>query len=95
MRLLCPALPRHRSLPGTAPSAGQMKIGPSPSSRTSDGGYILAGYTRSYGAGGYDAWLIKTDVEGDTLWTRTFGGSDTDVGRSVRQTSDGGVFVCQ
>lgn len=58
-----------------------------------DGGYTLTGYTRSFGAGGDDLWLIKTDADGDTLWTRTFGGNDDDGGESVLQTADGGYVV--
>ena len=61
--------------------------------QTADGGYIIAGDTRSFGAGGYDAWLIRTDARGDTLWTRTFGGPGDDGARSVVQTEDGGYLL--
>ncbi|MFH1011920.1 MAG: hypothetical protein V1784_11890, partial [bacterium] len=57
--------------------------------QTSDGGYILAGVTRSFGAGQDDAWLVKTDANGDSLWSRTFGGTLADLCFSVRQTADG------
>jgi hypothetical protein len=61
--------------------------------QTSSGGYILTGYTASYGASGGDAWLIKTDSSGNKLWDKTFGGSAYDYCRSVRQTNDGGYIV--
>jgi hypothetical protein len=61
--------------------------------QTTDGGYILVGFTSSYGAGLTDVWLVKVNANGDTLWTRTFGGSDYDGGNSVQQTSDGGYIL--
>ena len=61
--------------------------------QTADTGYIVAGYTESFGAGSRDAYLIKTDPLGDTLWTRTYGDSNNNQGMSVQQTSDGGYIV--
>ena len=61
--------------------------------QTADGGYIVAGYTYSFGAGGGDFYLVKTNSQGDTLWTRTYGGSDDDGAYSVQQTADGGYIV--
>ena len=61
--------------------------------QTADSGFIITGYTHSFGAGGADVYLIKTNASGDTLWTRTFGDTGSDIGYSVQQTMDGGYVV--
>jgi hypothetical protein len=58
-----------------------------------DGGFIIAGYTRSFGEGSTDGWLIRTDAAGERLWDKTFGGSGDDAGCSVARTGDGGLVV--
>lgn len=62
--------------------------------KSKDGGYLLAGRTESFGAGGGDAWLVKTDSSGNMQWNKTYGDADREYVQSVVQTRDGGyVFV--
>lgn len=61
--------------------------------KTSDGGYALAGYTSSSGAGYYDFYLVKTDLAGNMQWSKTYGGTGDDEARSLIQTSDGGYAL--
>jgi hypothetical protein len=58
-----------------------------------DGGYIISGSTMSFPPQNWDAYLIRTNTYGDTLWTRVFGGSDIDAGNAVQQTRDSAFIL--
>jgi hypothetical protein len=59
----------------------------------SDSGYVITGYTNSFGSGGYDVYVVRTTKDGVPLWTKTYGGSDWDFGYSIQNTFDGGFIV--
>jgi predicted secreted protein len=61
--------------------------------QTVDGGYALAGYTNSFGAGNLDSWLVKTDAAGAMQWNRTYGGTNSDIAETLVQTADGGYAL--
>ncbi|HIO72810.1 MAG TPA: hypothetical protein EYN38_06875, partial [Flavobacteriales bacterium] len=63
--------------------------------QTNDGGYIIAGTTKSYGFAQTlaDIYVIKTDSLGDTLWTRTYGETGNDYAKAIRQTADSGYII--
>lgn len=59
---------------------------------TTDGGYILAGCTHSI-VTGIDIWVVKTDAQGNEVWSKSFGTENQDVAEVVKQTSDGGYIL--
>ncbi len=60
---------------------------------TNDSGFVLFGETNSYGVGGQDYYLIKINDTGDTVWTRTYGGTSDDIARNMTPTLDNGFFL--
>ena len=60
----------------------------------SDSGYVVAGFTNSFGAGGYDVYLVRTDKNGNLTWQKTFGGLDWDFAYDVVLAADGDIVVC-
>ena len=61
---------------------------------TSDHGYALVGTTQSIGAGSDDILFIRTDENGDTLFTRSYGSSESEVGISIAEVPSGGFVIC-
>jgi predicted secreted protein len=62
--------------------------------QTNDGGYAMSGWTSSFGAGGLDVWLVKTDADGNVQWNKTYGGTGDDTYTvSIVQTNDGGYAM--
>ncbi len=61
--------------------------------QTSDGGYIVTGSTESYGLGGWDIYAIRTNEYGDTIWTRTYGGTGDDLAICLIKTFDGNYVI--
>jgi predicted transcriptional regulator len=61
--------------------------------RTTDGGYIFTGYTTTYGAGGQNVWVLKTNSSGIEQWNKTYGGNNSGEGWSIQKTSGGGFIL--
>lgn len=62
--------------------------------RALDGGYILTGYTTSWGSGGQDIYLVKTNGLGQVEWSKAYGTSANETGWSVKATLDSGYAIC-
>lgn len=58
-----------------------------------DGGYVVAGQTRSWGAGDWDAYVLRLDAVGDSVWTRVFGGPGVDRALNIAVTPAGSIAV--
>lgn len=61
--------------------------------QTQDGGYVIAGSTQSFGAGGMDIWVLKLDSANKLEWQKTYGGKKSDEAYAIQQTHDGGYVV--
>lgn len=77
----------------TALLGGQQSDAGSAVIETFDSCYVLVGWTMSRGAGQHDVYVAKVNINGQLIWDETFGGDQTDIGRSVYQTFDGGFII--
>jgi hypothetical protein len=73
-------------------SSGDMETGYSVA-QTLDSGYVIAGYTPNFGAGDYDAYIVKFSKNGSYLWSKTAGGTNYDIASCVIKTTDGGFAL--
>ena len=76
-----------RTYGDTADDEGQSVV------NASDFGFVIAGYTESYGAGWRDIWLIKTDASGQVLWNKVYGGINSEEANAIQRTTDGGYII--
>ncbi len=72
---------------------GKRKEAPAAIARMKDGNYVIVGYTKSYGKGGHDFYILKVDPKGNKLWEKVAGGDAKDDATAVVATEDGGVVV--
>ncbi len=61
--------------------------------QSQDGGFVVAGYTSSKGAGKSDIWIVNIDKDGNKIWDKTFGGKSIDEANTIIQSQDGGFVV--
>jgi hypothetical protein len=61
---------------------------------SNDGGIVVCGGSKSFGNGVEDIYVVKTDLDGNLLWEKTYGSHYYDIGKKIIQTQDGGYLVC-
>ena len=61
--------------------------------QTTDGGYIIAGATFSFGSYYADSWILKLDSNGNIQWQKAYNKREMDSAYSIQQTTDGGYIV--
>ena len=61
--------------------------------KSNDGGYLIIGTTSSYGKGNNDVFLIKTDDEGEEIWSKTFGGFFNEYGKFIKELPNGDIVI--
>lgn len=76
-----------RTIGGSANETGRSMV------LASDGGFVIAGQTSSFGSGGEDVLLTKLDASGNLIWSKAYGGTGSDIAWEVISTSDGGYAV--
>jgi type IX secretion system substrate protein len=86
-QFVCSQATFHKAIGGSGDDGGNCLI------QASDDGYVVCGYTASFGAGSYDVYVVKSGSSGMVQWTKTFGGSGNEFGNSIIKTADGGYAI--
>ncbi len=56
-------------------------------------GYFITGYKNNFDSTGYDVWLVKANLSGDTVWSRSYGGDDWEIAHAINKLPDSTYII--
>ncbi len=61
--------------------------------QTEDGGFVMAGYSDSFGTGNLDLWVVKLTPDGSVLWQKTYGDDNLEYASDITEAENGDLLV--